>query len=239
MRLLSLQSAGAPRRAERVGIRGLHHSRPRAGSGCHDRTMTASHVPASAGTDMGGRSPLHPRTLGWVRTAALAMGGSNQSLFLLGALLVAQGSAADPAAVVGLVLGLAAMPGWIELLLMWPNRVGGIAAVCGEAFRPYSAVLANLAGTCYWWGWVPTCGLTVTAVRGRAAQLVSARRPGDPAGGRHPAGVHRPEPAAACARSPRVAVVIAAGAGDAGIPVRGDPRRSPARGLAAGDAATR
>jgi hypothetical protein len=52
------------------------------------------------------------------------------------------------------------MPGWIELLLMWPNRVGGVAAVCGEAFRPYSGVLANLAGTCYWWGWVPTCGLT-------------------------------------------------------------------------------
>ena len=102
----------------------------------------------------------HPRTLGWVRTAALAMGGSNQSLFLLGALLVAQGSAAIPLLVVGLLLGLAAMPGWIELLLMWPNRVGGIAAVCGEAFRPYSAVLANLAGTCYWWGWVPTCGLT-------------------------------------------------------------------------------
>jgi diguanylate cyclase (GGDEF)-like protein len=103
---------------------------------------------------------LHPRTLGWVRTTALAMGGSNQSLFLLGTLLVAQGSAAIPLLAVGLLLALAAMPGWIELLLMWPNRVGGIAAVCGEAFRPYSAVLANLAGTCYWWGWVPTCGLT-------------------------------------------------------------------------------
>jgi diguanylate cyclase (GGDEF)-like protein len=102
----------------------------------------------------------HPRTLGWVRTAALAMGGSNQSLFLLGALLLAQGSAAIPLLAIGLLLALAAMPGWIELLLMWPNRVGGIAAVCGEAFRPYSAVLANLAGTCYWWGWVPTCGLT-------------------------------------------------------------------------------
>ena len=88
------------------------------------------------------------------------MGGSNQSLFLLGALLVAQGSAAIPLLAVGLLLAFAAMPGWIELLLMWPNRVGGIAAVCGEAFRPYSAVLANLAGTCYWWGWVPTCGLT-------------------------------------------------------------------------------
>lgn len=102
----------------------------------------------------------HPRSLGWIRTTALAMGGSNQSLFLLGTLLVAQGSAAIPLLAVGLLLAFAAMPGWIELLLMWPNRVGGIAAVCGEAFRPYSAVLANLAGTCYWWGWVPTCGLT-------------------------------------------------------------------------------
>jgi diguanylate cyclase (GGDEF)-like protein len=102
----------------------------------------------------------HPRTLGWVRTTALAMGGSNQSLFLLGALLLAQGSAALPLLAVGLLLSLVAMPGWLELLLMWPNRVGGIAAACGEAFRPYSPVLANLAGTCYWWGWVPTCGLT-------------------------------------------------------------------------------
>ena len=106
------------------------------------------------------QAPPHPRTLGWVGTTALAMGGSNQSLFLLGALLLAQGTAAIPLLAVGLLLALAAMPGWIELLLMWPNRVGGIAAVCGEAFRPYSAVLANLAGTCYWWGWVPTCGLT-------------------------------------------------------------------------------
>ena len=88
------------------------------------------------------------------------MGGSNQSLFLLGVLLLGQGTAAIPLLIVGLILSRVAMPGWIELILMWPNRVGGIAAVCGEAFRPYSAVLANLAGTCYWWGWVPTCGLT-------------------------------------------------------------------------------
>src|SRR5690242_21256588 len=87
--------------------------------------------------------PPHPRVLGWVRTTALAMGGSNQSLFLLGALLLAQGSAALPLLAVGLLLSLAAMPGWIELLLMWPRRVGGIAAACGEAFRPYSPVLAN------------------------------------------------------------------------------------------------
>ena len=40
----------------------------------------------------------HPRVLGWFGTAALAMGGSNQSLFLLTALVATQGSAADPAA---------------------------------------------------------------------------------------------------------------------------------------------
>ncbi len=108
----------------------------------------------------------HPRTLGWIGTTALAMGGSNQSLFLIAALFVGQGdilgqgSAAVPLLFVGLLLSWAAAPGWTELILMWPNRVGGIAATCGEAFRPYAPVLANLAGTCYWWGWVPTCGLT-------------------------------------------------------------------------------
>ena len=33
-------------------------------------------------------------------------------------------------------------------------------ATCAEAFRPYNPVLANLTGVSYWWGWVPTCGLT-------------------------------------------------------------------------------
>jgi diguanylate cyclase (GGDEF)-like protein len=102
----------------------------------------------------------HPRTLGWVGTTALAMGGSNQSLFLVGAIIAAQGTAAVPLLVVGLLLSWAAAPGWTELILMWPRRVGGIAATCAEAFRPYSPVLANLTGVCYWWGWVPTCGLT-------------------------------------------------------------------------------
>lgn len=94
------------------------------------------------------------------------MGGSNQSLFLLAALFIGQGdipgqgSAAVPLLVVGLLLGWAAAPAWTELVLMWPDRVGGISAACAEAFRPYSPVLSALTGTCYWWGWVPTCGLT-------------------------------------------------------------------------------
>src|SRR5213080_3462269 len=104
--------------------------------------------------------PPHPRTMAWFGTTALALAGSNQSLFLIGALFLSQGSAAVPLLIVGLLLSWAAAFGWTELILMWPNRVGGIAATCAEAFRPYSPVLANLTGVCYWWGWVPTCGLT-------------------------------------------------------------------------------
>ena len=108
----------------------------------------------------------HPRRLSWIGTTALAMGGSNQCLFLITALFVGQegipgqGSAAVPLLLLGLLLSYAAAPGWTELVLMSPNRVGGISAACTEAFRPYSAVLSTLAGACYWWGWIPTCGIT-------------------------------------------------------------------------------
>ena len=108
----------------------------------------------------------HPRTIGWYGTSSVAMGGSNQMLFLIGALLVGQdvipgqGSAAVLLLIVGLLLSWAAAPGWIELVTMFPNRVGGISATCAEAFRSYSPVLANLTGVCYWWGWVPECGIT-------------------------------------------------------------------------------
>ena len=108
----------------------------------------------------------HPRTVGWFGTTAVAMGGVNQSLFLLGVLFIGQGaipgqgSAAVVLLGIGLLLSWAAAPGWTELILMYPNRVGGIASSCSEAFRPYSPILANLTGVCYWWGWVPTCGLT-------------------------------------------------------------------------------
>jgi diguanylate cyclase (GGDEF)-like protein len=88
------------------------------------------------------------------------MGGSNQMVFLVAALIATHGSAAVPILIVGLLLSWMAAPGWTELVLMWPERVGGIAATCAEAFKPYSPVLANLTGVCYWWGWIPTCGFT-------------------------------------------------------------------------------
>src|SRR5258707_520261 len=112
----------------------------------------------------------HPRTIGWYGTTALALAGSNQNLFLIGALIAGQGSipgqgsAAVPILFLGMLLSWAAAFGWTELVMMWPNRVGGIAATCAEAFRPISPVLANLTGVCYWWGWVPPCGLTAQPI---------------------------------------------------------------------------
>ncbi|WP_345817290.1 amino acid permease (plasmid) [Paraburkholderia sp. PREW-6R] len=106
------------------------------------------------------------RSIGWVGTTALAMGGSNQSLFLIAALFAGQGdipgqgSAAVPLLILGLLLSYAALPGWIELVMLSPQKVGGIAAACTEAFKPYGQILSTLTGMCYWWGWVPTCGLT-------------------------------------------------------------------------------
>ena len=84
-------------------------------------------------------TPPHPRVLGWFGTSALAMGGSNQMIFLITALFVGQGailgqgSAAVPLLIFGVLLGWAAAPAWTELVLMWPNRVGGISAACAEA----------------------------------------------------------------------------------------------------------
>ncbi len=117
--------------------------------------------------DVTGEKPrAHPRVLGWVSTAALALGGSNQSIFIVGVLIVGQGAlaghgaAAVPLLILGVLLAWAAAPGWTELVLLSPKRVGGIAAACSDAFRPYSLVLSALTGSCYWWGWVPTCGIT-------------------------------------------------------------------------------
>ncbi len=116
--------------------------------------MTCVREPAQSQPRAYGPRP-HPRTIGWIGTGALALGGSNQSLFLIGALfagqgnIAGQGSAAVPLLVLGLLLSWAAVPGWTELILLWPNRVGGIAAACSQAFRPYSPVLSALAGACY------------------------------------------------------------------------------------------
>src|SRR3954452_4872844 len=85
--------------------------------------------------------PVHPRVMGWGGTAALAMGGRNQMLFLIGALVMMQSSAAIPLLAIGLLLSWAALPVWIELVMLSPIRVGAIAATCADVVGAYSPVL--------------------------------------------------------------------------------------------------
>ena len=97
--------------------------------------------------------------------------------------------------------------------------------MCGEAFRPYSAVLANLTGICYWWGWVPTCGLTVAAVCRRAARPGTCPAcPVTPLADRHRAVFTAPQPAAASQGDMRLPSSIAPALGGARLPVRGRAR---------------
>jgi len=49
----------------------------------------------------------HPRTISWLGTSALAMGGSNQMVFLI----AVNGSGAIPVLIVGLLLSWMAAPG--------------------------------------------------------------------------------------------------------------------------------
>jgi hypothetical protein len=59
-------------------------------------------------TQQPGAAKSHPRTIGWIGTTAMAIGRSNQSLFLMAALFVGQGSipGQGSAAVSGLATGL-------------------------------------------------------------------------------------------------------------------------------------
>src|SRR5258708_23164433 len=66
-------------------------------SGLPENTSNARHDRSAMTQRPNDTTPRpHPRTLGWVGTPALAMGGSNQSLFLLGPLVARPGSAAAP-----------------------------------------------------------------------------------------------------------------------------------------------
>ena len=110
-----------------------------------------------------GHSPFQKK-IGWFGIACIAIGGCTNSLFLMGLLVPGTdnfviGTIAVPLFIVGVIVSLLAIPAWLKLTLLFPNHVGGVAAACSEIFRPYSKLLANLAGICYWLGRIPLCSL--------------------------------------------------------------------------------
>ncbi|MDR3490834.1 MAG: amino acid permease [Gammaproteobacteria bacterium] len=100
--------------------------------------------------------------IGWISLVALAFGGLNQSLLLFSGLLTSQGTAGLVLLMLGIVVIWCALPGWIELVLMFPNRVGGIAACSAYVFGSYAPTLSCLVGVSYWVAWGSTCAFGVT-----------------------------------------------------------------------------
>jgi hypothetical protein len=91
----------------------------------------------------------------WFYLVGLNFGAAYSLLFILESLLggqntvthyiLGQGSAGIPILALGVVFAWLATPGWIELVLMYPNRVGGIVAFCQEAFQKYCPVITPLS----------------------------------------------------------------------------------------------
>lgn len=93
--------------------------------------------------------PHHPRTRGWVGTTAMAMGGSNQSLFLMAALFVGQGDIVDVRGGIPALRARAGEPGGHLLLAGHsgaPETLGtDLAVVPGPTFAPLFGSAAKAA----------------------------------------------------------------------------------------------
>lgn len=94
------------------------------------------------------------RSISWVGVIALGFGGLNLSFFTIGPLIADYGSGIVLLFAVAVILSLISSLGYLELVLMYPEKSGGMAIACIEAFRVYSPVLTNILGVGYWLSWL-------------------------------------------------------------------------------------
>ncbi len=105
----------------------------------------------------------------WFYLVGLNFGAAFSLFFILGSLIggrdagsffiPGQGSAGVFILALGVVFAWMAAPCWIELVLMNPNRVGGIVVFCQEAFQKYCPVLTPILGLGYAMGGALGCGM--------------------------------------------------------------------------------
>lgn len=93
--------------------------------------------------------------INWIGATALALGGSNLSLMIFGGLFAGQGTMAIVLLSIAVLVAWLQIPGWLKLVLKYPNKVGGIAPAAAESLRPYSQILGTIIGIGYWAAWVP------------------------------------------------------------------------------------
>lgn len=111
------------------------------------------------------------RKIGLFGLCAVAVAGSTPMIFTVGSVFATQGTAAISLMLACVIVSALAVPGFIELVLMYPNKEGGIAGVVGEAFKPYNPIIGNLAGTFYWWSWFEGSSFAATLVATVIKQL--------------------------------------------------------------------
>lgn len=85
---------------------------------------------------------------------ALGFGGINLSLYTMSSLIAQYGTIIIPLFILALLLTLNTHIGYLELVLMYPEKSGGITVACADAFRPYSPILTPILGVGYWFAWL-------------------------------------------------------------------------------------
>jgi signal transduction histidine kinase len=119
------------------------------------------------------KSQYPRRTIGWLGTTfSGGFVGANAGAFVLAMFLSTQGTSAAFYYLFGLLAAWLCAPAFLELVLMYPNKVGGIGAACSEAFRPYNPIVGNIAGTCYVIGWITTTSFGDTTLSSIVHQMI-------------------------------------------------------------------
>jgi amino acid transporter len=102
------------------------------------------------------KNKVHPNLL-----IALGLSGAISVLFSMPALIPNQGSASYLIIIFTFLSAILAAPGWLELTLMYPEKVGGVVPCCDDAFKKYAPILMAVIGVSYASNWCAAVGISV------------------------------------------------------------------------------
>ncbi len=97
---------------------------------------------------------MSKQRIGWLGMTAIGFGGACLSIYTMSSLLVGQGTITLPLMALGFLISIFSSIGYLELVLMYPKKIGGITNACADIFKPYNPIFSNLAGTSYWFAWL-------------------------------------------------------------------------------------
>lgn len=117
---------------------------------------------SNVGRDNTGLYPPHPRAIGWISIVALGLGGANLSLYTFQALLGTVGSIGILLFILGIILVWLSLPAYKEVVLMYPNMVGGLSPPCSYVLKDKTPIFACLLSVGYAMSVLP--GISFSAI---------------------------------------------------------------------------